>query len=90
MEKIVQILMNKHMRSQSELMFGEGFFIKVNYVGFSTQKKCYVIDVTLKCPNIKEEDFVSFYPDALELIINDSWIYTGLPKKILLTSSVDI
>lgn len=78
------------MRDDLKTMFGENYNIKINSIDFSSQKKCLVLDITLICSNVNEDDLITFYPDGLEYVINESWNFTGFDIPLTLIHSLEI
>lgn len=53
------------------LLFGEGYYVKINFIKYTTNRKQYVIDCKLM---INEPELcVDTYPLGLEMMINKIW-----------------
>jgi hypothetical protein len=88
MKKPLESLFNKIHKKDMELLFGEGCFIKVNYINYSTNNKTFVLDCKLYTKDI--ESCIESYPHGLEFISEECWKYMGFSQNISIISSIDI
>lgn len=88
MKKVLTILFNRFRKDDFALMFGNNSKIKINSFDYSTQKKSYIVDVTLICGECDEQNIKDFYPDGLELIVNDSWDFISPDVPLILLHGV--
>ena len=90
MKKPLTILFNGLMEDELKLMFGEKFKIDINSIDYSTQKKCYVIDINLICNNYNEDELTQFYPEGLNLVIDECWKFSGMKEPFILVTTIKI
>jgi hypothetical protein len=83
MKKCLEVLLNKIFKKDLELLFGVGSRVVVNFVKYSTNHHSFIIDCTLHPTDSTMTAEV--YPDGLLLLIEDSWVYTGIGEKISIT-----
>lgn len=86
-KKILEKISNNLFKEEIRLLFGEGSSIRINNCYFSTQKKAYLIDATIKVTLINESS--EAFPSGLEFIISDSWEFIGVGIPIIILSSID-
>jgi len=68
--KLLENFTNTHFEKEIEILFGTGSNVSINNIKFLSQKKTYIIDVTV---NITDVDLsVESYPHALEHYISES------------------
>jgi len=89
MKKQLSVLFNKFLKEDLINMFGDEYYIKVNSLDFSTQKKCYVLDITLICKNCSDEDLEVFYPYGLDFIIDQCWKFLAIEEPLMVIKSID-
>lgn len=89
MDKALKILFNNFMKSELQTMFGNDYDIKINSFNYSTQKKSFVVDITLISSNLDEEEMTIFYPDGLNYIVDECWKFLGIDEPILLITSLE-
>jgi len=90
MKKSLNKLFNEYMKNELMLMFGDKVQIKVNTIDFSTQQKSCIVDVTLITNNYNEEELKEFYPEGLNMVINDCWEFLGVKNPVIVVSSIEI
>jgi hypothetical protein len=88
--KFFDLLLNRMYKSDLELLYGVGASIVVNNVIYSTNRKCYVVDVKLILGDTTYEDMTDLYSDGLNYLIEQSWKWSGIKKKISIIFTLDI
>ena len=88
MKKCLEFLINKIHRKDLGILFGEGSYIDVNYLTYSTNNKSFVLDCKLYTKDI--ESCEMSYPHGLDYIATESWKYMGYSQNISIISSIDI
>lgn len=89
MKKSLNVLFNKLLDEELETMFGKQYNIKINSFFYSTQKKSFVVDITLICKNCKDDDIELFYPTGLDYIVEECWKFIGVDKPLAVISSIE-
>jgi len=86
MKRCMDVLLNKVFKKDLDVLFGKDSVVKVNFVKYSTNHHSFIVDCTLY-PT--DTDLTSeVYPDGLLLLVEDSWVYTGISEKISVTVSL--
>lgn len=88
MKRYLEIYINRILRDEMKLLFGEGSYISVNNIKISTNNKTLVIDVVLNTP--EPELCLETYPLGLEVMIHNGVRYSGVKKKITLITSLNL
>jgi hypothetical protein len=88
--KFFDLLLNRMYKSDLELLYGVGANIIVNNVIYSTNRKCYVVDVKLILGETTYDDMTDLYSDGLNYLIEQSWKWSGIKKKISIIFTLDI
>jgi hypothetical protein len=88
--KFFDLLLNRMYKSDLELLYGVGANIIVNNVIYSTNRKCYVVDVKLILGDTTYDDMTDLYSDGLNYLIEQSWKWSGIKKKISIIFTLDI
>ena len=89
MNKILVEKLVNHLRNKDRiLLFGENSKIKVISMTFSSQKKCYILDLKLIVdqPELCEES----YPDGLYHLVEFAFNFMNRNKKVIIISSLEI
>jgi hypothetical protein len=68
--------------------YGEKSQVKVTLIQFLSQKKCFMVHVTLYIENLDQN--LELYPDGLEELIRLAWSAYGKQEKIVISSSVKL
>ena len=86
--KTVEKLINDLRKKDRVLLFGENSNIKLISITFSTQKKCYIVDLrlTVDQPELCEES----YPDGLYHLVESTLKFIGQNKKVIIVSSLEV
>ena len=96
MRKMVEHLVNVIHKEELEMMFGVGSKITINKVKYITNQKKFLIESTLS-PSIKSHenlneekinDFISFYPDGVNLLLSESWKFIGLKENLIFLNNI--
>jgi hypothetical protein len=87
-QKLLEKLINELCRPDRILLFGENSKIKLTSITFSTQKKCYIVDLKLTVdePELCEES----YPDGLYHLVKTSFEWIGEYEKVIIVSSLEV
>ena len=88
--KFFDLLLNRVYKRELELLYGVGANIIVNNVLYSTNRKCYVVDLKLILGDTTYEDMTDLYSNGLNYLIEESWKCSGVKKKISLIFTLDI
>lgn len=86
-KRVLEKISNGLFEEEIKLLFGEGSIIEINNCYYSTQKKAYFVDATIKVTLITESS--EAFPSGLEFIISDSWNFMGIQKPLIILSSID-
>ena len=79
--------LNKLYQRDIAILFGENSKIIIDNIGYSTNLKQVHMSAKLIPTNM---DFaLEIFPEGLEMIIQESWKFTGIESDIILTSSID-
>jgi hypothetical protein len=87
-KKVLETFMNSHFEKELTLFYGEESKIKINEIKYLTQKKRYLIDITMMVTNteISPESF----PFAVEHYLSESCkILNFFPTPPVILSSID-
>jgi hypothetical protein len=88
MKKYLEFYINYILRDESKYLFGEGSYIEINEMKFSTNNKTLIITCKLNTtdPELCKETF----PSGLEVLINEGLDMSGINDSITLISSIDV
>lgn len=88
MKKYLEFYINYILRDESKYLFGEGSYVNIDDVKYSTNNKTLIITCKLNTsdPELCKETF----PDGLEVLINEGLDISGVNDKITLISSIDV
>jgi len=79
--------LNKLYQKDITILFGENSKIIIDNLGYSTNLKQVHMSAKLIPTNM---DFaIEIFPEGLEMIIQESWKFTGIESDIVLTSSIE-
>lgn len=96
---MLEHLINIIQKQDLESMFGVGSNVEIKSVNYSTNKKQFIIHSTLNATYtdiIKEvfdddiNESMDFYPAGLNMLIQESWKYTGIETKITIINKLEI
>ena len=79
---------NKNLREEKKLLFGENSEIKIEGIRWSTQQKKYVISCKLYVNEIEES--TEAYPEGLNFLITEGLKFIGLEKEPIIINSIDM
>lgn len=88
--KFFDLLLNRMYKNDLELLYGVGANVIVNNVIYSTNRKCYVVDVKLILGDTTYEEMTDLYSDGLNYLVEKSWEWSGIRKKISVIFTLDI
>lgn len=89
MKKGLWILLNKVFKKDLELLYGDGSFVDIDNILFSTNKKIYVISCKLHISDITLYEKIG--EDGLNYLVEESWKYLGFyNKNFMLQISFDL
>jgi len=88
MKKAFEYFLNKLLKREIDLLFGEDSTIVVNYIKYSTNNKSLTIDCKLLTTD--PEMCIETYPLGLESLVMESWNWMGYQENITLTHSIDL
>jgi len=88
MKKAFEYFLNKLLKREIDLLFGENSTIVVNYIKYSTNNKSLTIDCKLLTTD--PEMCVETYPVGLESLVLESWGWMGYQENIVLTHTIDL
>lgn len=88
MKKYLEFYINYVLRNESKYLFGEGSYIEINDIKFSTNNKTLIITCKLNTPN--PELCQETFPNGLEVLINEGLDISGVNDKVTLISSIDV
>ncbi len=84
--EIIEFLINSGLKSYKNSIFGNKSYVKVTLLQYLTQKKCFMIHITLFIQN--SDEYLELFPDGLEELVRISWIALGISEKIIISSSI--
>lgn len=87
MNKVFEKAINRVFRSDLEFVFGKGSHVVVSDFSYSTSMKNFNCLITLYVVKINDE-VLSFYPEALELFVLDTYKLFSLTDKIIIITSI--
>jgi len=89
MKKSLSTIINKCMKKDLELLYGEGSFLEITEIKKCTTNKKLLINCKLKLTNL--EYFKETQSVGVEHLISESWDLTGLEKEnIILNLSYEL
>jgi hypothetical protein len=88
MKKAFEYFLNKHLKKEIDLLFGEGSVIVVNFIKYSTNNRSFTIDCKLLTTD--PDTCLETYPIGLDLLVTESWKWMGVKENINLTSTIDL
>lgn len=89
MKKGLWILLNKNFKKDLELLYGNGTYVEIDYIIFSTQKKIHIISCKLYIGDTNLYENVG--QGGINYLFEESWKYLGFyDKKFLLQVSFDL
>jgi hypothetical protein len=88
MKKSIESLVNRLYKEDFRLLLGEGSFIKVEDIIWSTNQKKYVIYVKLYVND--PEKHIDAYPEGVEYFVSESWKFLGIKNEQITICSIDI
>ena len=86
--EIIEFLINYGLKTYKNNLFGVKSQVKVTLIQFLSQKKCFMVHVTLYIENLDQN--LELYPDGLEELIRLAWSAYGKQEKIVISSSVKL
>jgi hypothetical protein len=86
--ELLEDIINSSLCGQLDMMFGEGSYVRVTYLGFIQSQNKNIAHVTLHISDIEEG--MSFYPDGLETVVRLAWKVIGRKRPLMILPSVDI
>lgn len=88
MKRCLEVLINKVFKKDLELMFGKNSHVIINYCKYSTNNLSFVVDCKVMVSDI--ELTKDAYPYGLVFLVEDSWKFVGIDKKVTVITSIDI
>lgn len=88
MKKMLEHLINVVQKKELELLFGKDSKVIVESISYSTNNKSYVIHTKVFATNI--DDYQDIFPTGLNMLVEESWKYTGINEKITTINSLDV
>ena len=88
MKKRLQIILNKVLKEQKDILYGSNSDIVVNDINWIRSKQCHMINVTIYTDNIEES--VESHPDGIEFMISTGWPILGNKNKPIIMSTLDV
>jgi hypothetical protein len=79
--------LNRLYKNDIDIFFGEGSKIVITSLGYSTNLK--QIHMSAKLFPTNSEFAIEIFPEGLEMLIQESWKFTGIDSEIILTSSME-
>lgn len=88
MKKMLEFLINKNHKEELALLFGEGSYLRIESILWSTNAKNYVIHTKLLVDDI--EKTVEAYPSGADYLITESLKFIGLENDPIIINSLDL
>jgi hypothetical protein len=88
MKRMLEHLINVIQKEDMELMFGVGSKVVIESVNYSTNAKSYVIHARVFATEI--DDSLDVFPTGLNMLIQESWKYTGILENVTNVNSLDV
>lgn len=85
-KKFYEKYLNKLYQKDIGILFGENSKIIIDDLNYSSNMKKIYMSAKLIPTNL--EFAVEIFPEGLEMIIQESWKFTGIESDIILTSSI--
>ena len=89
MTRGLEFMVNIIFRDDVKLLFGEGCYINIDSIKYSTNTKTFIIHSKALIKDITPDNTNDF-KDKLTYLISESWRYLGKDKPITIVSSLDI
>lgn len=88
MKRMLEHLINVVQKEDVEIMFGVGSKVIIENISYSTNSKTYVVHAKVIATSI--DDSVDIFPTGLNMLITESWKYTGINNEITMINSIDV
>ena len=87
MKEYYEKYLNRLYKKDIDLLFGEDSKISITELSYSTSLK--QIRVSAKLIPTNYDFAIEIFPEGLEMIIQESWKFTGIELDLMLTSSIE-
>lgn len=87
MKEYYEKYLNRLYKKDIDLLFGEDSKISITELSYSTSLK--QISVSAKLIPTNYDFAIEIFPEGLEMIIQESWKFTGIELDLMLTSSIE-
>jgi hypothetical protein len=88
MKRRLQIILNKVLKEQKDILYGSNSEIVVNDVNWIRSKKTYMVTITIYSDNIEES--VESHPCGIEYMVDFGWPILGKDCNPIIISSLDV
>jgi hypothetical protein len=88
MKRRLQIILNKVLKEQKDILYGSNSEIVVNDVNWIRSKKTYMVTITIYADNIEES--VESHSGGIEYMMDFGWPILGKDCKPIIVSSLDV
>ena len=88
MKRMLEHLINVIQKEDLELMFGKGSKVVIHSISYSTNAKKYVVHAKVLATEI--DDSIDVFPEGLNLLLNESWKFTGFKDSLTFVNSIDL
>jgi hypothetical protein len=88
MKKRLQIILNKVLKEQKDVLYGSNSEIVINNINWIRSRQCHMISITIHTDNIEES--VESHPDGIEYMMSLGWPILGKSSKPIVVSTLDV
>jgi hypothetical protein len=88
MKRHLELILNKVLKEQKDLLYGNDSKIVVDRLDWSDNKKSFLINITIFTSNIEES--VEAHPDGINYLVDCGWPILGRRGKKIVISSLDV
>ena len=85
----LEFIINRVFRDEVKHLFGEGCYINIDSIKYSTNTKTFVIHSKALIRDITSEN-TSDFNGKLSYLISESWRYLGKDSPITIVTSIDV
>ena len=88
MKKHLELILNKVLKEQKDILYGSNSEIVVTNVNWVRSKQSHMITIIIYTDNI--EDSVEAHPDGINFLVQTGWPILGRETNPIVVSSLDI
>jgi len=88
MKRHLEIILNKVLKEQKDILYGLNCDIIVNSVVWIRSKKSHMVTITIYTDNIEES--VEAHPDGINYMVSTGWPILGRNTNPIVVSTLDV